>query len=324
MDYISKHQDWESTVILEDDGSGFYGPEIPLRRIEEQGRTFMNEGFQLSKHKSYRESNSYIDKALDIFEGTFGEEYSELYELFRTKAMNFLAMKKYDEVFEWYQKALRQAHKNPDNRFQILTAYRDLAKVHIEKGQFDQAEWYYNKCFDVIHTEIEKYHSQLTNVLSEMGDMYVKKGDLKLALQRYYEAMGDIDNMSVKDQPIKAKILTRIAEVQRKLGDHEDSLRCARLAQELFEKSSACDDPPELASCYNLLGWDLYDEGNYSEALKFFKKAIQIEIKNFGREHAELTPSWKGMKSVFEQTGNEEEARKCKESILDAEKAKSF
>mgnify|MGYP002623640404 CR=1 FL=1 len=297
LEPISKHQDWESTVILEDD-SGFFGPDIPLRRIEERGRTYLNQAKELSSHKSFEESNGLLDRAMDAFKSTFGEEYPEIYDVYKNKAKNFFRLKSWDQGIEWYQKAVEHSYKKLDNRSALLEYFIDRAWAHVERKEFDKAESFYKKIFDLIHNEEAKYHTQVLTALDDMAHMYHMKGDLNMALNYHYEALKRVDNLKVSDQPYKAKILTHIAQIHTELGDSGEALRCAKTALELYEKSAAIDDPAELSWCYNTIGEALNKEGNSSEADKYFEKAAELKNKiDKGDFFAEV-----GTKSFMEKT----------------------
>ncbi len=102
-------------------------------------------------------------------------------------------------------------------------------------------------------------------------------------------ALGLKDNLVIKGQPFKAKILTDVAQLQRELEDPKDALRCARIAQELIRTSAASDNPPELVWCYNTIGRALQNEGKFLGALDYFQKAVDLEIKTFEQEKAQMT-----------------------------------
>jgi len=318
--------DWESHVILEDDESHFFGPDIPIRRIEEQGRTFYEKAKELSKHKDYQESNNFIDKALDIYYGIFTEEYPELFNIFIAKGKNYLGLKDFDKSLECYHKAVSIINGwRKDNRLEVLTAFQEMAKASVAKNDYEHAHQYYDKCLELIATDADRYHDIYIDILDDLAHMFQVKGDPKLSLDYHYKALACIDNYYVGDQPRKARILTHIAELWRDLGEPAESLRCATVAKELFEKSPASHDPPELSWCYNTIGWALLDQGKYDEALNHFKKSVDIEIKMFGREHAELKPAFQGMKNVFEKTGKSEEDLKFEDEIEKSEeKAKEM
>ena len=128
-----------------------FGSGKPLKMLEEEARSILNQAIEASAKRRYEESNSFLDKALDIFQNTFGEEYPELYNIFLTKGQNYAQMKDYKAADQCFSKAKELTSKFNSNSFEVLKLYTDLAWLHTLREEFGKAEECYMKCVDMIH-----------------------------------------------------------------------------------------------------------------------------------------------------------------------------
>jgi len=249
---------------------------VPLRNLEERGRTLLSQGLKASANKNFDESNSFLDKAMDIFKYAFGEEYPVIYDIFLSKAKNFTQLSRFEEADQNFHNAIEISNKFRSNRTELLKVHIDKAWSLVQREHYDQAQYYYNKGFEIAEDGSNKYHTLLMRMLDDIAEMHHRKGELDQALEYHFRALAQVDNLSREHQPIKARILTHIAIVFEELGDNEESKIYLKMAKELFDKSTPTEEEPELAFCYSALAYSSPIKQSVGHALTLMRKTTDI------------------------------------------------
>lgn len=133
----------------------------------------------------------------------------------------------------------------------------------VEEGRYDDAISIYNAFF-------AKYPS-LFHVLLNIGDVYMKKGELEKAIEKFQEVLNKLkarDGDFSKEPTTAYKALAGIGEVHVKKGDFDK-------AREYFEKALVLS-PKDEGLAYSV-GEIYFNNLKVDEAIKYFELAVQIK-----------------------------------------------
>ena len=67
----------------------------------------------------------------------------------------------------------------------MATTYNNMALVYDNKGEYDRALEYYEKCIDIQTAVLGEKHPDLARTFNNMAVVYNKKGEYNRALEHY-------------------------------------------------------------------------------------------------------------------------------------------
>ena len=101
---------------------------------------------------------------------------------------------------------------------------------------------------------------------------------------------------------LRESVALDIGRVLSSLGEYEEALRLLNIAHELNLKYRP--ESGEAATSYNNIGLVYYAQGNYAQALEFYNKALAIQLKVLGENHAATATSYNNIGLVYAAQGN--------------------
>lgn len=151
--------------------------------------------------------------------------------------------------------------------------------VHYQiNGNYFLAQTTYQHALAVAGQMYEANHPAIGTMLNNLGNIYLKLGDLGQAKEVMEQALG------ILDKQIDGLKLNNLGQVYHALGE-------LGRAQELTEHALALDKQiygeqhPATARDMNNLGQILRDMGKYTKAKSYMEQAIQIAKNVYGEEH---------------------------------------
>lgn len=152
--------------------------------------------------------------------------------------------------------------------------------------------------------------------LNELGTVYLKMGELDLALDHLKQSYDIYLNDLFKDMPNKkhepiALVLNNIGNVLQKQNKLDESFKykeeSLEMRRSLFSEINA--NHPSIAESLESIGsWYEASDQN-SKAIDYYKQAFVLKDKNCGKqEHIEIADTLENIARCFEKTGNHAEA----------------
>ncbi|CAF4659011.1 unnamed protein product, partial [Didymodactylos carnosus] len=74
---------------------------------------------------------------------------------------------------------------------------------------------------------------------------------------------------------------------------------------------------PDIATTYNNIGLDYFDQGDYEKALKSYEKSLEIELISLPPNHPDIATTYNNIGLVYDNQGDYEKALKYHEKSLE-------
>jgi len=243
---------------------------------------------------------------------------------------------KYEAAISYGKKALNLAVKS--KKIDLIVRYQDsLAHLYIQTGKYNEAETIVKQTTELlsnyplnIHDKISTTIS-LANIYSQIGhhkyarDLFketlrlqsevkneygnVNRSIVKSQLANTYRNLGQYEEAQTlsetafkqvlselgKNHPITLKVQSDLALIYRDMGDYENATELLHSTLHELEK---LEDKIGKSVVYNNLATIYANNNNNEEAVKLFKKAYTIGIKQLGKNHPIILNIKKQLNSV--------------------------
>ncbi len=230
-------------------------------------KTLNNFGALYQQMAKYDSTIHYFQRSLEI-KKNIGDS-SGMAVTLNNIGMVYNSWQKYDKAIEYFNESMHLDSLIGDNQ-DFAHRFNNIGTSYHRKGDYNKAIEYFSKALQLsLDSQNEDMVAKLNN---NLGMRYLKKKDyvqasnyMNKALESYrkYDQIADM-----------ATVLGNLAEISYALGNYNSSLDYLSRSNELAESR----DLPELAKNNYLLFSDIYSSmGNYSEALKYYKKHIAIK-----------------------------------------------
>ena len=151
-----------------------------------------------------------------------------------------------------------------------------------------------------------------------IGKSYVQLGAADRGLEILRMSVARLEAASDADPPALADAVLELAEANRHLERHEESIAGWRRVLTLRETALGADHP-EVAFAMARLGGALSSQGYSSEALVLIEQALEIK-KRHGEEDAELLQVLGGMAVALARSGQYRKANEISQSLIELSK----
>ncbi|MFX1437457.1 MAG: tetratricopeptide repeat protein [Promethearchaeota archaeon] len=222
------------------------------------------------------------------------EVHSEEIKLLVEQGNQLADLKKYDEAFNFYEKALKvnEMMESPDvkNKDLIKTSYKreliNRAQLEIENENYDKAIEQCRKALDLDSIFVEAYY--------HLGLIYYYKKNYNIAIENFqravdynkkhieswkwmgltYEAKEDYDN-ALKNVKKSVEIDPNFADGWYNLGNLFKLKKEFDNAIESYNK--ATDLRPDFVKAWLFMGSVYFDKKDYNNGIQYLEKAINID-----------------------------------------------
>lgn len=167
-------------------------------------------GLAYIERGNFKLAQEYLEKALKIRQAIFGSEHPETAKSFHGLANLWFNKKDFDKSVFYYAKALgiRESIYGAEHPI-IASGYHNMGLALEEKGALEKAEEYFKKALSIAQ---QTQSIESTSIYqSTLGNLYMKRGDWKVALSHYQAALSaastDFDPKDLLSNPALADIL---------------------------------------------------------------------------------------------------------------------
>ena len=198
-------------------------------------------------------------------------------EAYNDEGLEFYNKDNSQEAIEKYMKGL--SYINENNCLEITAhLYHNLALAYDDLEEYKKAIYYYKKAIEVKKNVYPDNKSCLTKTYDYLATAYRSTAKYEKADKYYKLAEDSCLDSQVIDKELLAGIYTDRGENSRLWGNLNKSYIFNKKAIDILEKI----DPKSssLTTPYNNLGLVYDDENNETEAIKYFKKSIELKDKN--------------------------------------------
>lgn len=179
------------------------------------------------------------------------------------------AWQKYDKAIEYFNEALHLDSLLGYNQ-DFAKRYNNIGTSYHLKGDYDKAIEYFTKALKL--SLDSKDQDWVANLYNNLGMIYLKKMDYEQSRNYFDKALESYRNSDQKAEV--AAVLANLAKIDLVRGNYNLSLDYLAQSTEIAENFNLLD----LTKDNYLTFSDIYSSmGNYSEALKYYKKHIAIK-----------------------------------------------
>ncbi|MEL6670691.1 MAG: tetratricopeptide repeat protein, partial [Bacteroidota bacterium] len=135
-------------------------------------------------------------------------------------------------------------------------------------------------------------------LLSNIGNVYFRKGELEKAWTSYQEAREVLMESKGEEDGRYSVILNNLGSVAYEFGDYAEALAQHKIAYQ-HRLTLKGPDHPSLAHCHYIMALDYLALGQAKEAILHLKEAICIRKARLGPQHISLSPCYEVLASVY-------------------------
>ena len=205
--------------------------------------TYNNIGGVLFKMGAHKQALEYHDKALNVFENSIGIENPQTLIVMNNVATAFSSID-IDRALEMHLTILPIREKllgfqHPDTAF----TYNNIGGVYKEKGDFNNALFYYKKALPILETVFEKSHPIIGTLYGNIGQIYGLLGNIGEAINYYRQAIVVLENTLGSTHQQTVKLYNVIANLLLQKGDEKDALDYLRKILVVFNDVLGANHP---------------------------------------------------------------------------------
>ncbi len=210
----------------------------------------------------------YLDSASVILKN-YPHPYSEL-DFWATYGQVYQNLLQFDKSGEYYTKMCTEA-RNLDDYYHQIKCLLNKSQLDYRKGNFPSSLKYGLEALKA--TELYAWPPQHTEVLIQVGTIYIELGEYSLANKYLFQALKIAEQNNLAFET--AQIFAELGWIYKDQGNYELALNYIKQAQTIREKIG---DRYGIAGCHNVRGLIFYLQKKYQESLAEHEKAKQIRL----------------------------------------------
>lgn len=267
---------------------------------EEYLEAATNESICLRKTGQYEEAINQLHQLLKIvkkeaFEGSLLQ--ANIYH--QLGVVNYY-IDKYEQAVEDYNKALIIRRKNLGiNHKDVFQSYFNIGTTYDFWGDFDKS---------LIHIETALKIAENLKLNDKILSCYQKLGDISYGLGAYEQAHQFYSQLVPSYLAFYGKESIEIGELYTLLGNSsnfskkwEEALGYYKLSKNIFSQKKSPQFILGLANCYNNIGNVFFEKEKFEDALKNYKLALEINLKNAANNNQTLSINYTNLGLTYSE-----------------------
>ncbi len=171
--------------------------------------------------------------------------------------------------------------KPTDN--EMAESLNNLAIIYTQSGQYGRALTFFKRAL-TLKQKMDPQHANVAGTLSGMGNLELRQGHYKEALNYLLQAKTLTLKTNGPDHPDTAKILNDLGQAYQLLGKLSEADTYYKQAYAIRQKSLSPGDPA-LADSQMVMGALAFRKADYSSSEQLFKQALDIDTKALGSDN---------------------------------------
>lgn len=229
-------------------------------------------------------------------------------------------------IFENAEKAIRNrcideinkidfqmySYKDDSDRILISAAMENIASLYISYDLIEKALNYYESAKNVLEglVDSEKYSLQLAELYNNIARSYIYLRDMKpqfvtlslISLQYYFKALEILNKPAYYANPLTVTILNGLASVYIDAKLFDEAIECFEQCLLIIQVGNV---PPTIAAkTFFKMGALFYDLMMFEDAIKYYKKALDIQNRELGELHADTMMTYNNIALAYHQMGD--------------------
>lgn len=221
---------------------------------------------------------------------------------------------RYEESLGFYERSLAIMESCGDECADMENRVRlNLATLYRLMGDLGKAQELFDRLCQELASGADRY--AYVSALNNFALVYQDRGQFQRALELYDRVLEVLPGCPNVDEHELATTYANMAGAHMRMGNLREAEAAARDAIAIFDSMRSEDS--HLASAQTMLGSILYMEGEFEEASGAFERALNLNLKYYGRnvDYARIAQS---LARAREKTGDRKGALDMQRSAVDA------
>ena len=192
----------------------------------------------------------------------------------------------------------------------------NLGNILFYMGEYDKAEKYNNILLEQLSSDDD--NDGISLVYTNIGDVYVSKGNYSIASDYYEKALSLALNLEPNPHPYLASIYNSIGLFNDRTGKYDEAitnLEKARNIKFIYVPANHLF----MASTYNNLAMVYKHKADYQSSLENYQQALEIQYQSLPHLHFNLASTYNNIALVNSQLNHYDEALKNYNKALEIE-----
>jgi CHAT domain-containing protein/tetratricopeptide (TPR) repeat protein len=316
-DSLSRAYNYDSAIVvagkLLEDVEKEFGPEDTAT-----AKVAYVLGICYARQGNFADAETQLKRSLEIREKILPSENPDIGKSLNALGLVLKYQGKYREAEPLYLRSLEIKEKSlgPDDP-SLANGLNNLAELYIVQSKFDEAEAMLKRVLAIRYKTEEVDYALVVKSLNSLGDLYREQERYFRAESTLVEALQISRREFEPDNPDLAVTLNYLGDLNNQFGNYEKAGTYYRQALEIWEKTEHRDLE---VGVFNLARNCLM-KGDYLNAEKGFKRALEIMENKLGPDHVNVAYLLTTMASMNNKIGKYNEAvEEDKRALLIKEK----
>jgi CHAT domain-containing protein/Tfp pilus assembly protein PilF len=281
----------------------------------------IDEASKLVAAGQYAEAVPYVERAVVLQQGVYGEEHPRVATTLHLLALihgrqghSAKALQLLERGLTMKEAALGKEHP------EVAELLNSLARIHAHQGQYLKAVPLYERTLEIREAALGKSHPDVAESLRDFAGLYAAQGQYVKAVQLMERAVAVLEAARGEKHPDVAILLQSLAVLYQGQGQY------AR-AEPLLERALAIEEAArgesslEAATVLQRLA-SLYEEnGQYARAEPLYERALAIQEAARGRSHPDVADMLNALAGLHQQRAQYARAEPLYERALAIQEA---
>ena len=268
----------------------------------------------------YKKALNYYQIALNVSNGIYGEEHSDVAACYINIGNVYDNMGDYLKALEYYEKSLAISKKLlGEEHPAVAGCYNNIGNVYYSMGDYPKALEYYEKSLAIRTKVLGEEHPDVGSCYNNIGNVYDNMGDYLKALEYYEQSLAIRKKILDEEHPYVANCYNNIGNVYESMGEYPKALEYHEKSLAIMKKVLG-EEHPDVASIYNNIGTVYSRMGDYPKALDNYEQSMAIQKKVLGEDHPNVATCYHNIGTVYGNMGDYPKALEYFEQSLAIQK----
>ncbi|CAF0984445.1 unnamed protein product [Adineta ricciae] len=262
--------------------------------------SYGNIGGVYSHMGEYSKALEYYEKAHKIYAQSLPPTHPSLATSYGNIGRVYSHMGEYSKALEYHEKGHKMYEQSlPPTHPSLATSYNNIGGVYSHIGEYSKALEYCEKAEKICVQSLPQTHPAFSSVYSCLGRIYRYLRDYSKALMFFEKTLEMDRNIFSERHPFMGITYANVGDVHRLSGDIKSGLGFLEKARDIQENVTC--DPVSIAWTYEYLGGTYLAMKEYTRALEFYGKALEIREKCLRATHPYIADAQHHLAEVYKE-----------------------
>lgn len=236
---------------------------------------------------NYNEALACLDTTLLIYDSLLPPKHPDYAAVYNNIGAVHKIKGDYQKARNYLEKALANYLTNlEENHPDLANVYANIGNILLNEADFNRALPYFAKSYAIRLENFGENHHLVARTCNYLGDCYFNMKNYPVAFNWYSRAIATHRRLQGGDPAELAEYLNDLGRYHEETGNLNKALEMYRSALTQLNNNPERSDP-DLAGTLMRLAQAEIATGQSALALKSLEKALQINLKIFGKQHQE-------------------------------------